>query len=77
MTEQLYQEIVKSQEQNFNRDVLMENYAQSLVEGMDLDDLVDFAYEKIFEHLQTLNDDELVAEVDRNEPDLLDDVDVL
>ena len=48
-------------------DQLLSNYAEQIVEGMDLDDLVQFAVEQIEENCRRMftRDDELIEEIGR------------
>jgi hypothetical protein len=50
---------------------LRENYANQIVDGMDLDTLMQFAYEKILENLEDMPDLELVENVKEYAPNLL------
>ena len=51
---------------------LRENYATQIVDGMDLDALMQFAYEKILENLEDMHDLELIEIVKEYAPNLLD-----
>jgi len=73
----LYQEILDYQKMSFNREVLIKNYARTVVEGMNLDVLIEFACDTIVEDLNQLNDEELLREVDAFNPELLADVETL
>lgn len=55
-----------------NMDILRENYAMQIVGGMDLDALMQFAYEKILENLEDMHDNELIENVQEYAPGLLD-----
>ena len=48
-------------------DKLLANYAESLVDGMDMDNLVQFAMEQIEENIRRMSslDDELIEEISR------------
>ncbi len=52
--------------------ILRENYASQIVDGMDIDALCQFAYEKILENLEDMDDIELVENVQEYAPNLLD-----
>ncbi len=73
MLTDLYTEIIKhSQMTNtFDRDSLITEYAQQVVEEMDLDTLMSFVYDVICERLDDMNDNEIVNEVNEYYPDLL------
>ena len=73
----LYQEILDYQKMSFNREVLVKNYARTVVEGMNLDVLIEFACDTIVEDLNKLSDEELLREVDAFNPELLADVETL
>lgn len=68
----LYTEILENEKMSFNREQVIEDYAHSVVEGMDLDTLVQFAYDVMVEDLETLNDEELKEEIYNYYPELLD-----
>lgn len=55
----------------FDRDSLITEYAQQVVEEMDLDTLMSFVYDVICERLDDMNDNEIVNEVNEYYPDLL------
>jgi hypothetical protein len=48
-------------------DQLLSNYAEQIVEGMDMDDLVQFAMEQLEQNLRAncSSDDELIEEIGR------------
>jgi hypothetical protein len=71
----LYTEILRFKKMSFNRDVLIENYASAVVEGMDLDSLIEFAYDTIVESLDNCSDEELLEEVERYDPELIEEID--
>lgn len=73
----LYQEILDYQKMSFNREALVSNYAHTVVEGMDLDSLIEFAYSAMVEDLNKLSDEELLREVDTFNPELLEGVETL
>jgi predicted Zn-dependent protease with MMP-like domain len=58
---------------DFNRDSLIQDYAQLIVEGMDMDTLVSFAYDTLVSNLIAYTDEELINEVKEYNPELLDD----
>ena len=52
---------------------LISDYATSVVDGMDLDTLVQFAYERIVTELQGMTEAEVLENVQEFAPHLLDD----
>jgi hypothetical protein len=60
----------------FNREQLIEDYATLIVEGMDMDTLVSFAYDTLVSNLESYDDAELIKEVTEYNPELLEDVTV-
>jgi hypothetical protein len=54
-----------------NREQLIEDYAQLIVEGMDMDTLVSFAYDTLVGNLEAYSDEELLKEVKKYNPELL------
>ena len=71
----LYTEILNYTKMKFNRDELIDTYAHSIVDSMDMDDMITFAYDTIVENLSKYTDDELVEEIEQYDPDLLVEVD--
>jgi hypothetical protein len=71
----LYTEILKFNKMNFDRDQLIEDYASLIVEGMDMDTLVSFAYDTLVGNLDSYNDAELIKEVAEYNPELLEQFD--
>jgi len=55
----------------FNREQLIEDYASLIVEGMDMDTLVSFAYDTLVSNLESYDDAELIKEVTEYNPELL------
>ena len=60
----------------FNREKLIEDYAHLVVEGMDMDTLVSFAYDSLIENLSAYSDQTLIEHVTEYNPELLEDVTV-
>jgi len=56
-----------------NRDQLIEDYAHLIVEGMDMDTIVTFAYDTLVDNLSSYSDEQLLAEVREYNPELLED----
>lgn len=54
-----------------DRDSLIADYASLIVEGMDMDTLVSFAYDTLVDNLMSYSDEELIAEVTEYNPELL------
>lgn len=67
----LYTEILKYKQMTFNRDELIDKYAQSIVDGMDLNSLIEFAYDAIVQNLYDYTDQQLVEEISEYDPELL------
>jgi hypothetical protein len=60
----------------FNRDQLIEDYIQQLIEGMDYKTMECFVYDTLKDNLATYNDEQLITEVTDYYPELLEDVPV-
>ena len=73
----IYQEILEFDKMNLNIEQLIEDYASDLVEGMDLDTLVQFAYDVIVENLEDMSVNEILEQVEVNAPHLLEELDVV
>jgi len=73
----LYQEILEFEKMSFDCNQLIEDYASDLVEGMDLDTLVQFAYDVIVENLEDMSVNEILEQVEANAPHLLEELDVI
>lgn len=54
-----------------NREQLIEDYASLIVEGMDMDTLVSFAYDTLVSNLDSYDDAELIKEIKEYNPELL------
>jgi hypothetical protein len=55
----------------FKREKLIEDYATLIVEGMDMDTLVSFAYDTLVGNLESYDDAELIKEITEYNPELL------
>ena len=55
----------------FDRDSLIADYAQQILDGMDIGTMECFVYDKLQENLSSYSDEELVAEVKEYNPELL------
>jgi hypothetical protein len=73
----LYSEILEFDKMNLDIEQLIEDYASDLVEGMDLDTLVQFAYDVIVENLEDMSVNEILEQVEVNAPHLLEELDVV
>lgn len=51
---------------------LIENYANHLVDSMDMSSLCQFAYEQICENLEQMDENELMDSIQKYAPHLLD-----
>ena len=73
MTTDLYTEIIKhSQMTNtFDRDSFIADYAEQVVDDMDLKTLVQLAYDVIVENMERMTDNEIVEDVNNCYPELL------
>lgn len=56
---------------NFNREELIEEYIQTLIENMDYKTMECFVYDTMKESLSTYSDEELITEVEEYNPELL------
>lgn len=54
-----------------NREELIGQYAERIVEGMDTDTLVMYAIDQLMDSLRTYTDEDLAAEIEDFYPDLL------
>jgi hypothetical protein len=54
-----------------NREELIAQYAERIVEGMDTDTLVMYAIDQLMVSLRTYTDEDLTAEIEDFYPDLL------
>ena len=74
----LYSEILKFEKmKNFDRDQLVENYVQQMIEGMDYKTMERFVYDTMVENLTDYTDEELLTEVTDYYPELLEDADTV
>jgi hypothetical protein len=56
------------------RDQIQDEYIARIVDGMDIKDLVQYAYDKLSEELDELTDEQLTEQVKEYYPDLLENV---
>ena len=74
----LYSEILKFEKmKNIDRDQLVENYVQQMIEGMDYKTMERFVYDTMVENLTDYTDEELLTEVTDYYPELLEDDDTV
>jgi predicted Zn-dependent protease with MMP-like domain len=73
VTQDLYTEIINSKEMTntFDRDSLISDYAEQVVDDMDLKTLVQLAYDVICENMAKMTDNEIVEDVNNCYPELL------
>jgi hypothetical protein len=55
----------------FDRDSLIADYAQQILDSMDMKTLECFAYDTLVDNLSSYSDEELIVEVKEYNPDLL------
>jgi hypothetical protein len=60
----------------FNRDSLIADYAQQILDGMDMKTMECFVYDTLRDNLTSYSDQELIDEVTEYNPELLEDVPV-
>jgi hypothetical protein len=74
----LYSEILEFEKmKNIDRDQLVENYVQQMIDGMDYKTMERFVYDTMVENLADYTDEELLTEVTDYYPELLGDVEIL
>ena len=74
----LYSEILEFEKmKNFDRDQLVENYVQQMIEGMDYKTMERFVYDTMVENLTDYTDEELLTEVTDYYPELLENSDTV
>ena len=73
MTEDLYNEIIKSEPMTntFDRESLISDYVDRLLDNMSTKDLMRMVGDMLEENLSSYSDDELVEEVKEYYPELL------
>jgi len=57
----------------FDRDQLIEDYAQTILDGLDMDAVLGIAYDTLTGNLSSYSDEELIKEVKEYNPELLED----
>lgn len=74
----LYSEILEFEKmKNIDRDQLVEDYVQQMIESMDYKTMERFVYDTMVENLTDYTDEELITEVTDYYPELLGDVDAV
>jgi len=73
----LYSEILEFEKmKNIDRDQLVEDYVQQMIDGMDYKTMERFVYDTMVENLTDYTDEQLITEVTDYYPELLGDVPV-
>lgn len=67
----LYSEILKYKQMTFNREELIQDYAQQILESMDMKTMETFVYDTLVSNLDDYSDEQLVEEVNEHYPELL------
>ena len=67
----LYTEILKFNKMSFNREQLVEDYIQQLIEGMDYKTMECLVYDTLKDNLADYTDEQLITEVTDYYPELL------
>ena len=57
----------------FDRDSLIENYVQQIIDGMDMKTMERMVYDTLIDNLSSYSDEELITEVEEYNPELLED----
>ena len=74
----LYSEILKFEKmKNIDRDQLVEDYIQQMIEGMDYKTMECLVYDTLKDNLADYTDEELLTEVTDYYPELLEDADTV
>jgi hypothetical protein len=74
----LYSEILEFEKmKNIDRDQLVEDYVQQMIEGMDYKTMERFVYDTMVENLTDYTDEELLTEVTDYYPELLENADAV
>lgn len=56
---------------NLNRDSLIQDYAQQILDGMDMKTMECFVYDTLVSNLESYTDEDLLSEVTEYSPELL------
>ena len=74
----LYSEILEFEKmKNIDRDQLVEDYVQQMIESMDYKTMERFVYDTMVENLTDYTDEELLTEVTDYYPELLENADAV
>jgi hypothetical protein len=74
----LYQEILEfTKMKNIDREQLVEDYIQQLIEGMDYKTMECLVYDTLKDNLADYTDEQLITEVEEYNPELLEDADTV
>jgi len=74
----LYSEILEfTKMKNIDREQLVENYVQQMIEGMDYKTMECLVYDTLKDNLADYTDEELLTEVTDYYPELLEDADTV
>ena len=74
----LYSEILEfTKMKNIDREQLVEDYIQQLIEGMDYKTMERFVYDTLKDNLADYTDEQLITEVEEYNPELLEDADTV
>jgi hypothetical protein len=74
----LYSEILEfTKMKNIDREQLVEDYIQQLIEGMDYKTMECLVYDTLKDNLADYTDEQLITEVEEYNPELLEDVDTV
>jgi len=77
-TTDLYSEILEfTKMKNIDREQLVEDYIQQLIEGMDYKTMECLVYDTLKDNLADYTDEQLITEVEEYNPELLEDVDTV
>ena len=57
----------------FNRDSLIDSYAQQVLDNMDMKTMEQMVYDTLVDNLRSYSDEELLTEVEEYNPELLED----
>jgi len=61
----------KAMTNTFDRDSLIEDYVQQLIDGMDMKTMECIVYDTLKDNLSSYSDEELITEVEEYNPELL------
>ena len=74
----LYSEILEfTKMKKIDREQLVEDYIQQLIEGMDYKTMECLVYDTLKDNLADYTDEQLITEVEEYNPELLEDVDTV